>query len=83
VGKTVDEAVYLFAALDRQCQVQLLTEAAAANGIPKTIISKEDADYTAQTIQWWENTYINVSLKIACSAGSETHNRLSPVPTGI
>ncbi|KAK7463628.1 hypothetical protein VKT23_006970 [Stygiomarasmius scandens] len=59
LGKTVDEAVYLFAALDRQCQVQLLTEAAAANGIPKTIISKEDADYTAQTIQWWENTYIN------------------------
>ncbi len=62
VGRTVDEAVYLFAALDRQCHVQLMAEAAAANGIPKTIISPEDAEFTAKTIQWWENTYVNVSL---------------------
>ncbi|KAF5374972.1 hypothetical protein D9758_000234 [Tetrapyrgos nigripes] len=59
LGNTVDEAVYLFAALDRQCKVQLLAEAAAANGIPKTIISKEDAEFTARTIQWWENVYVN------------------------
>ncbi|KAF9022736.1 arad-like aldolase/epimerase [Hymenopellis radicata] len=59
LGRTVDEAVYLFAALERQCHVQLMAEAAAANGIPKTIISPEDAEFTAKTIQWWENTYVN------------------------
>ncbi|KAK0203781.1 arad-like aldolase/epimerase [Desarmillaria ectypa] len=59
LGNTVDEAVYLFAALDRQCKVQLMAEAAAANGLKKTIISKEDAEFTAKTIQWWENTYVN------------------------
>ena len=60
VGNTVDEAVYLFAALDRQCKVQLMAEAAAANGLKKTIISNEDAEFTAKTTQWWENTYMNV-----------------------
>lgn len=62
MGKTVDEAVYLFSALDRMCHAQLMVEAAAANGVPKTLISKEDAEFTAKTIQWWENTYVNVSL---------------------
>ncbi|KIY45793.1 arad-like aldolase/epimerase [Fistulina hepatica ATCC 64428] len=61
VGNTVDEMVYLFSALDRQCKAQLMVEAAAANGIQKTIINKEDAEFTAKTIQWWENTYVNVS----------------------
>jgi ribulose-5-phosphate 4-epimerase/fuculose-1-phosphate aldolase len=59
LGNTVDEAAYLFSALDRQCKVQLLVEAASANGLPRTIIDKEDAEFTANTIQWWENTYIN------------------------
>ncbi|KAK0435194.1 arad-like aldolase/epimerase [Armillaria borealis] len=59
LGNTVDEAVYLFAALDRQCKVQLMTEAAAANGLKKTIISNEDAEFTAKTTQWWESTYVN------------------------
>lgn len=59
VGSTVDEAVFLFSALDRLCHVQLLVEAAAANGIPKTVIDDEDAAFTANTLQWWENTYIN------------------------
>jgi hypothetical protein len=51
VGDTVDEAVYLFAALDRLCHVQLMVEAAAANNIPKTLISDEDAEYTANSIR--------------------------------
>jgi len=51
LGGTVDEAAYLFSALDKQCKVQLMIEAAAANGIKKTVIDDEDAQFTANTIQ--------------------------------
>lgn len=51
LGATVDECAYLFAALDKQCHVQLLQEAAAANGIKKVIIDDEDAAFTAAAIQ--------------------------------
>jgi len=51
LGHTVDEAVYLFSALDKQCKVQLMIEAAAANGLVKTLIDDEDARFTANTIQ--------------------------------
>ena len=51
VGDTVDEAVFCFGVLERVCQVQLLAEAAAANGIPKTLIGKEEAEFTASTFQ--------------------------------
>ncbi|ETW79780.1 hypothetical protein HETIRDRAFT_49391 [Heterobasidion irregulare TC 32-1] len=59
LGTTVDEAVYNFSSLERQCQVQLLAEAAAANGRKKTVISEEDAQFTANTLQWWEVSYTN------------------------
>ncbi|THH04721.1 hypothetical protein EW145_g5309 [Phellinidium pouzarii] len=59
LGKTVDEAVYLFSALENQCRAQLMVEAAAANGLKKRVIDNEDARFTASTIQFWENTYIN------------------------
>jgi len=42
---------YLFSALDKQCKVQLMIEAAAANGLKKTLIDDEDAQFTANTIQ--------------------------------
>ncbi|KAH7040776.1 class II aldolase [Microdochium trichocladiopsis] len=45
VGATVDEAGFLFGILDRSCAMQLQVEAAAANGIPKNIISDEEARY--------------------------------------
>ncbi|KAI1269498.1 arad-like aldolase/epimerase [Xylariaceae sp. FL1019] len=45
VGWTVDEAGFMFGLLDRACQMQLQVEAAAANGIPKHIISDEEAAY--------------------------------------
>ena len=51
LGNTVDEAAYLFSALDKQCKVQLMIEAAAANGLRKSIIDDEDARFTANTIQ--------------------------------
>ncbi|CAK7221662.1 hypothetical protein SEUCBS140593_004641 [Sporothrix eucalyptigena] len=42
----VDEAVGYFIALERACQAQLLVEAAAANGIPKTFVGEEEAAFT-------------------------------------
>lgn len=45
VGSTVDEAGFLFGLMDRSCAMQLQVEAAAANGIPKNIISDEEAEY--------------------------------------
>lgn len=45
VGETVDEAAFLFRLMEKSCEVQLLAEAAAANGIEKTIISDEEAAY--------------------------------------
>lgn len=51
VGTTVDEAAFLFYSLDKACHSQLMAEAAAANGIPKIIISDEVAAYTASSVQ--------------------------------
>ena len=45
VGETVDEAAFLFRLMEKSCEVQLLAEAAAANGIEKRIISDEEAEY--------------------------------------
>ncbi|CAF9927003.1 MAG: hypothetical protein HETSPECPRED_006481 [Heterodermia speciosa] len=46
VGSTVDEAAYLFRLMEKSCEVQLLAEAAAANGnLKKNIISDEEAAY--------------------------------------
>jgi ribulose-5-phosphate 4-epimerase/fuculose-1-phosphate aldolase len=46
VGSTVDEAAFLFGLMDRSCEIQLMVEAAAANGIPKVLVSDEAAEYT-------------------------------------
>ncbi|KAF2743938.1 arad-like aldolase/epimerase [Sporormia fimetaria CBS 119925] len=46
VGGTVDEAAYLYTLMERSCEVQLLVEAAAANGLQKVHISEEAAAYT-------------------------------------
>jgi len=59
LGKTIDECVYLFGLLDKHCHLQLMVEAAAANGIPKSIISTEDAEYTAKTTGYWETMYLS------------------------
>ena len=48
VGQTVDEAAYLFILMEKSCQVQLLVEAAAANGIEKKLINDEEAAYNFQ-----------------------------------
>jgi ribulose-5-phosphate 4-epimerase/fuculose-1-phosphate aldolase len=51
LGDTPDEVAYLFSALDKQCHIQLMLEAAEANGIKKNIIDDDDAKFTAATIQ--------------------------------
>jgi ribulose-5-phosphate 4-epimerase/fuculose-1-phosphate aldolase len=62
VGDTVDEAVALFVTLDRQCHVQLLTEAASANGLQKTLIDKEDAEFSAKVINDPHILYLEVCI---------------------
>jgi len=58
VGGTVDEACYLYTLMERSCQVQLLAEAAAANGLPKVYVPDEAARYTfeagsdPETLYW-------------------------------
>lgn len=57
VGGTVDEAAYLFTLLERSCQVQLLVEAAAANGIPKQFVHDDSAAYTFKMTSTPEGLY--------------------------
>ena len=58
VGSTVDEACYLYTLLERSCEVQLLAEAATANGVPKVYVPEESARYTfemasdAEALYW-------------------------------
>lgn len=46
VGGTVDEAAYLYTLMERSCEIQLMVEAAAANGVPKVYVEDEAAAYT-------------------------------------
>ncbi|KAI7157749.1 arad-like aldolase/epimerase [Hortaea werneckii] len=57
VGNTVDEACFLMTLMERCCQVQLLAEAAAANGVPKTYLSDEAARYTFEMSSTPETLY--------------------------
>ena len=58
VGNTVDEACYLYTLMERSCQMQLLVEAAAANGVPKVYVPDAAARYTfehasdPETLYW-------------------------------
>ncbi|SPO05144.1 related to novobiocin biosynthesis protein novR [Cephalotrichum gorgonifer] len=45
VGKTVDEAAWLFTSMERSCQVQLLANAASSSDCPKVLISDEEAKF--------------------------------------
>ncbi|KAK4888936.1 hypothetical protein LTR27_012216 [Elasticomyces elasticus] len=46
VGSTVDEAAYMYTLMERSCEVQLMVEAAAANGVKKVYVPEESAKYT-------------------------------------
>ncbi|GAB7331446.1 hypothetical protein MBLNU13_g02860t1 [Cladosporium sp. NU13] len=59
VGSTVDEACYLYTLMEKSCQVQLLAEAAAANGLPKVYVPEEAAKFTFESASdpealYWE-----------------------------
>lgn len=59
VGNTVDEAAYLYTLLERSCEIQLLAEAAAANGLPKVYVPDEAAKFTFESASdpealYWE-----------------------------
>ena len=45
-GQTVDEAAFLFIALDRCCHSQMMANAAAGPGWEKVYIGKEEAEMT-------------------------------------
>ena len=49
-GGTVDEAVAYFIALERACHNQILADSAAANGIEKRYVGKEEAEFTCQSL---------------------------------
>ncbi|KAH7071750.1 class II aldolase/adducin N-terminal [Paraphoma chrysanthemicola] len=57
VGGTVDEAAYLYTLMERSCQIQLMVEAAAANGIPKIYVDDEAAAYTFKMASDPESLY--------------------------
>ncbi|KAJ4109702.1 hypothetical protein NW768_012138 [Fusarium equiseti] len=57
VGTTVDEACFLMTLMERASQCQLLAEAAAANGIPKVLISEASAKYTVENSSDPETLY--------------------------
>jgi ribulose-5-phosphate 4-epimerase/fuculose-1-phosphate aldolase len=57
VGGTVDEAAYLYTLMERSCEVQLMVEAAAANGIPKIYVDDEAAAYTFKMASDPESLY--------------------------
>lgn len=46
VGKTVDEAAFLFVLMEDSCHAQLLADSASAGGIKKQIINHDVATYT-------------------------------------
>ncbi|CAG9948201.1 unnamed protein product [Clonostachys rosea f. rosea IK726] len=58
-GSNVGEAAGLFIALERACQRQLMIEAAAANGIPKRYIHRDEAEYSKRYDYTPENTYMS------------------------
>lgn len=57
-GQTIDELAFLFTLMENTCRVQLLAEAAAANGISKKCCPNAEAEYTYQATSpeamWFE-----------------------------
>lgn len=75
VGSTVDEAGFLFGLLDRACAMQLQVEAAAANGIPKHIISDEEAAFNfrmaSEANALYREAQPDVEYELAMAGGEE------------
>ncbi|KAI6081278.1 putative aldolase [Hypoxylon rubiginosum] len=65
-GATVGEAAGFFIALERACHTQLLIEAAAAGGVPKKYIPREEAEYSKRYDYTQENTYMSFQPEYQC-----------------
>lgn len=48
MGKTIDEAAYLFMLMEKTCHAQLLADAAESKDKPKQYIADSEAEYTAR-----------------------------------
>ncbi len=65
VGKTVDEASFLYMVLERCCKVQLLVEAAAAGGrLEKRPIGQQEAEYNFKWNSDPESLYFEMQSHI-------------------
>lgn len=53
----MDEAAYLYTLMERSCEIQLMVEAAAANGVPKVYVEEEAAAYTFKMASDPESLY--------------------------
>lgn len=53
----MDEAAYLYTLMERSCEIQLMVEAAAANGVPKVYVDDEAAAYTFKMASDPESLY--------------------------
>ncbi|SCN91633.1 related to novobiocin biosynthesis protein novR [Fusarium fujikuroi] len=64
-GFTVDEAGYLFTLLERSCEVQIMVE---STGLPKKIIGKREAEYTAKAYQDPKTLYLEAQPDLTYEA---------------
>lgn len=60
-------AMYLFTLMERSCEIQLMVEAAAANGVPKVYVPEESAKYTFEMASdpeslYWEAQPVRIIL---------------------
>ena len=58
-GDNIGEAAGLYIALERACQMQLLVEAAAANGVPKKFIGQAEAEYSKKYAYTPKGAYLS------------------------
>lgn len=77
VGKTVDEAAYLYTLMERSCEMQLLADAAAANGLKKQIISDEAAEFSFKASDA-VSAHISDSLLLVDADGISQRRRSMP-----
>lgn len=76
VGRTVDEAGFLFGLLDKSCAIQLQVEAACAGGnLKKEIISDEEAAYNftmaSEANVLYREAQADVELEIHAAGGED------------
>ncbi|KAF2864933.1 class II aldolase/adducin N-terminal [Massariosphaeria phaeospora] len=72
VGDTVDEAAFLYTLMERSCEIQLMVDAAAANGLTKILIDDETAAYTFKMSSEPESLYWEFQPDLEYEGGVNT-----------